>query len=58
MASINQNLIAEKLKISRTTVSRSLANHPAISAETRAKVQSMAEELGYRQSPGRASRRA
>ena len=58
MASINQNLIAERLNISRTTVSRSLANHPAISAETRAKVQSVAEELGYRQSPGRAGRRA
>lgn len=57
MAPINQDLIAAKLNISRTTVSRSLANHPAISAETRAKVHSMAEELGYRQSPGRASRR-
>ncbi|MEO6992847.1 MAG: LacI family DNA-binding transcriptional regulator [Lacunisphaera sp.] len=57
MASVNQDLIAAKLNISRTTVSRSLANHPAISVETRAKVHSMAEELGYRQSPGRASRR-
>lgn len=57
MQSVNQDLIAARLKISRTTVSRSLANHPAISAETRAKVQSMAEKLGYRQSPGRVSRR-
>lgn len=57
MPPVNQDLIAARLKISRTTVSRSLANHPAISAETRAKVHSMAEELGYRQSPGRASRR-
>ena len=57
MPSINQNLIAKRLNISRTTVSRSLANHPAISAETRAKVQSAAKELGYRQSPGRAIRR-
>ncbi len=57
MPSVNQDLIATRLKISRTTVSRSLANHPAISAETRAKVMSMAEELGYRQSPGRATRR-
>jgi LacI family transcriptional regulator len=57
MPSINQELIAARLNISRTTVSRSLANHPAISAETRAKVHSMAEELGYRQSPGRAVRR-
>jgi LacI family transcriptional regulator len=57
MQSVNQDLIATRLNISRTTVSRSLANHPAISAETRAKVHSMAEELGYRQSPGRAARR-
>ncbi len=57
MTAINQDLIATRLNISRTTVSRSLANHPAISAETRAKVLSMAEELGYRQSPGRATRR-
>lgn len=54
---VNQDLIANRLKISRTTVSRSLANHPAISEETRAKVHSLAEELGYRQSPGRAARR-
>jgi LacI family transcriptional regulator len=58
MPAVNQDLIATKLNISRTTVSRSLANHPAISAETRARVQSMADELGYRQSPGRAGRRA
>lgn len=58
MESLNQGLIAKRLNISRTTVSRSLANHPAISAETRAKVLSMAEELGYRQSPGRRARRA
>jgi LacI family transcriptional regulator len=57
MASINQDLIAQRLKISRSTVSRSLSNHPAISADTRAKVHSMAEEMGYRLSPGRASRR-
>ncbi len=57
MPPINQDLIAARLNISRTTVSRSLANHPAISAETRAKVHSMAEELGYRQSPGRITRR-
>ncbi len=57
MQAVNQDLIASRLKISRTTVSRSLANHPAISEETRAKVQGMAEELGYRKSPGRAIRR-
>ena len=58
MPFVNQDQIAARLKISRTTVSRSLANHPAISMETRARVQSMADELGYRQSPGRAARRA
>ncbi|MBI2511958.1 MAG: LacI family DNA-binding transcriptional regulator [Opitutae bacterium] len=57
MAQINQNLIAKRLNISRATVSRSLANHPAISSETRAKVHSMAEEMGYRISLGRMSRR-
>jgi LacI family transcriptional regulator len=57
MATINQDSIAQRLNISRTTVSRSLANHPAISAETRARVLAAAEELGYRLSPGRVARR-
>jgi LacI family transcriptional regulator len=57
MSAVNQDRIAAKLKISRATVSRSLANHPAISADTRAKVLRVAEELGYKQSPGRAARR-
>ena len=57
MPSVNQEFIAARLNISRTTVSRSLANHPAISAETRAKVLAAAEELGYRPSPGRILRR-
>jgi len=55
--SVNQELIAKRLKISRTTVSRSLANHPAISAETRTRVLGMAEKLGYHISAGHASRR-
>lgn len=57
MPFVNQDQIAARLKISRTTVSRSLANHPAISPETRARVLNMADKLGYRQSPGRAARR-
>ncbi len=57
MPSVNQELIAQRLNLSRATVSRSLANHPAISKETRQRVQSMAEKLGYKQSPGRAGRR-
>lgn len=56
-AAINQELIAQKLKLSRATVSRSLANHPAISADTRRAVQEMAAKLGYRLSPGRIARR-
>jgi LacI family transcriptional regulator len=58
MRSINQQLLAERLNLSRTTVSRSLANHPAISAETRAKVKSMAAEMGYRGNPTRTLRRS
>jgi LacI family transcriptional regulator len=57
MPKINQELIAQRLNLSRATVSRSLANHPAISAETRRLVQDMAAKLGYRQSPGRVARR-
>lgn len=57
MPSVNQELIAQRLKLSRATVSRSLANHPAISAETRRRVQDMAAKLGYQQSPGRVARR-
>jgi LacI family transcriptional regulator len=55
--SINQERIARELKISRATVSRSLANHPSISTETRAQVLQLAESLGYRSHPGRTLRR-
>jgi LacI family transcriptional regulator len=57
MATVNQDLLAQRLSLSRATVSRSLANHPAISAETRQRVQQLAEKLGYQQTPGRAGRR-
>ena len=57
MRSLNQQLLAEKLGISRTTVSRSLANHPAISADTREKVQKLAAEMGYQAGPTRSTRR-
>jgi LacI family transcriptional regulator len=57
-STINQQLIAERLKLSRTTVSRSLANHPAISADTRAQVQSLAAKMGYRGNPTRSLRRS
>ena len=35
------------LNLSQTTVSRSLANHPAINAETKALVLETAAKLGY-----------
>ena len=50
---MNQQRLAEILKLSRTTVSRSLTNHPTIGAETRARVQTLAAKMGYR---GRATR--
>lgn len=40
--------VAERLGISVSTVSRSLAGHPAISTDTRVAVQTVAAELGYR----------
>jgi LacI family transcriptional regulator len=51
MRSVNQQQIADKLKLSRATVSRSLANHHSISEATRAKVQRAAASLGYRGKP-------
>ncbi|MDB6115199.1 MAG: ccpA 1 [Lacunisphaera sp.] len=57
MPTVNQELIAQRLNLSRATVSRSLANHPAISAETRRRVHEMAAKVGYQQTPGRAARR-
>jgi len=56
MAKVSHAIIAQQLGISRATVTRSLANHPAISAETRARVIAAADALGYRPSPGRAVR--
>jgi len=53
MSRINQERIARQLKISRATVSRSLSNHPSISAETRASVLELAAKYGYRSSPAR-----
>ena len=40
--------IAKKLNISDSTVSRALANHPRISAKTKAQVLGMAQKLNYR----------
>src|SRR5436305_6064723 len=43
-----QKAIADQLKLSAATVSRSLRNHPSINAETRARVLELAARLGYR----------
>jgi DNA-binding LacI/PurR family transcriptional regulator len=51
MPRINQQAIAEKLNISRTTVSRCFSNHPAIHPDTRAKVLKLAMQMGYRYAP-------
>jgi LacI family transcriptional regulator len=58
MANVNQQLIADRLHLSRTTVSRALANHPAISAETRTRIQNLAAKMGYRGNPTRTLRRS
>ena len=58
MRTVNQTQLARQLKLSRTTVSRSLSNHPAIGAETRQRVQALAKKLGYRGTPTRSVRRS
>ncbi|KXU35417.1 hypothetical protein AXK11_06445 [Cephaloticoccus primus] len=55
---LNQALLAERLKLSRATISRSLADHPAISLETRQRVKELAAELGYQLSDARLAARA
>ncbi|MEM9481853.1 MAG: LacI family DNA-binding transcriptional regulator [Verrucomicrobiota bacterium] len=47
MSEVNQQLIADRLSISRATVSRCFTNHAGISPVTRAKVFQVAAELGY-----------
>jgi LacI family transcriptional regulator len=53
MARINQKALAEQLNLSQTTVSRALANHPAINADTKAQVWGLAAQMGYRIAPSR-----
>lgn len=47
MTEVNQQAIADKLGISRATVSRCFTNHAGISPVTRAKVFQVAAEIGY-----------
>jgi LacI family transcriptional regulator len=49
MPSASQHEIAKLLNLSQPTVSRSLANHPAINADTKALVWETAVRLGYQQ---------
>jgi LacI family transcriptional regulator len=56
MAEVNQQLIAERLRISRATVSRCFTNHPGINPLTRARVFQVAAEIGYAHLEMRTSR--
>lgn len=47
MSEVNQQAIADRLGISRATVSRCFTNHAGISPVTRAKVFQVAAEIGY-----------
>lgn len=47
MPKVNQKAIADKLGISRATVSRCFTNHAGINPTTRAKVFQLAAEMGY-----------
>jgi len=47
MDTVNQQFIADKLNISRSTVSRCFTNHPGINPVTRARVFKLASRLGY-----------
>jgi LacI family transcriptional regulator len=58
MKQINQQRLGRLLNLSRTTVSRSLSNHPTIHPDTRARVQALASKLGYRNAPTRVLRRS
>ena len=56
MADVNQQLIAERLQISRATVSRCFTNHPGINPVTRARVFQLAAEIGYTHLESRTAR--
>ncbi len=62
MSKVNQQTLADRLGLSRATVSRCFTNHRAINPSTRARVFDLAAELGYRymelrtQASNRASR--
>lgn len=53
---MNQKDLADRLNLSRTTVSRCFTNHPKINPETRARVFQLAAEIGYTYAPPRNTR--
>jgi len=57
MSKVNHEQIARRLKVSRATVTRSLAGYPSIATETRERVLRAAAELGYEASPARVLRK-
>lgn len=50
-ATIPLQQIATEAGVSRATVSRALRNHPSIPADTRARIQSIAQRLGHESNP-------
>lgn len=57
-SSVNQQLIADRLNLSRTTVSRCFTNHPGINPETRSRVFKLAASLGYSYLEGRTGKKS
>ncbi|MEO0415036.1 MAG: LacI family DNA-binding transcriptional regulator, partial [Verrucomicrobiota bacterium] len=55
---VNQQLIAEQLNLSRTTVSRCFTNHPGISPDTRSRVFKLAASLGYTYQEGKTGKKS
>lgn len=53
MSKVNQQMIADRLGLSRATVSRCFTNHAGINPVTRAKVFQVAAEFGYTHMEGR-----
>lgn len=58
MPAPDQQRLAQLLRLSPATVSRSLSNHPAVAAATRERVRALASKLGYRSAPTRVVRRS
>ena len=51
MDKINHTQIAEAAGVSRATVSRALQNHPSLPESTRTRIQTLADQMGYRPNP-------